>query len=70
MAAETPGGRYLNVATGAIDFGDVYQQLIATAERRDLESETVDRYEEKFQLFLAVGFLLLLGEAAMSEKKR
>lgn len=70
MAAETPGGRYLNVATGAIDFGDVYQQLIATAERRDLESETVDRYEEKFQLFLAVGLLLLFGEAIIGEKKR
>ncbi len=70
MAAETPGGRYLNVATGAIDFGDVYQQLIATAERRDLESETVDRYEEKFQFFLAVGVFLLLGEALVSEKKK
>lgn len=70
MAAETPGGRYLNVATGAIDFGDVYQQLIATAERRDLDSETVERYEEKFQIFLVAGFLLLLGEAVLSEKKR
>ena len=70
MAAETPGGRYLNVATGAIDFGDVYQQLIATAERRDIESETVERYEEKFQLFLAIGFLLLCGEAMVSERKR
>jgi Ca-activated chloride channel homolog len=70
MAAETPGGRYLNVATGAIDFGDVYQQLIATAERRDLESETLERFEEKFQIFLGLGFLLLLGEAILSEKKR
>ncbi|MBI1353880.1 MAG: VWA domain-containing protein [Acidobacteria bacterium] len=70
MAAETPGGRYLNVATGAIDFGDVYQQLIASAQRRDLESETIDRYEEKFQLFLAIGFLLLCGEAMVSERKQ
>ncbi len=70
MAAETPGGRYLNVATGAIDFGDVYQQLIATAERRDLESETLERFEEKFQIFLGFGFLLLFAEAVMSERKR
>ena len=70
MAAATPGGRYLNVATGAIDFGDVYLQLIASAQRRDLESQMIERYEEKFQIFLGLAFMLLCVEIAISERKR
>ena len=68
MVAETPGGRYLNVATGAIDFGDVYRQLIATAQKRELGVQTIERYEEKFQIFLAVAFFLLLGEMIVRER--
>jgi len=70
MAAATPSGRYLNVATGAIDFGDVYLQLIASAQRRDLESQMIERYEEKFQIFLGLAFVLLCFEVAISERKR
>ncbi len=68
MVSETPGGRYLNVATGAIDFGDVYRQLIANAEKRDLGVQTIERYDEKFQLFLAIGFLMLCGEIIVRER--
>lgn len=69
MVNATPGGRYLNVSTGAIDLGDVYRQLIASAERQDIESRTIDRYEEKFQIFLAIGFLLLMIEMLLRERK-
>ena len=69
MVNATPGGRYLNVSTGVIDLGDVYRQLIASAERQDIESRTIDRYEEKFQVFLAVGFLLLAVEMLLRERK-
>ncbi len=69
MVNATPGGRYLNVSTGAIDLGDVYRQLIASAERQDIESRTIDRYEEKFQVFLAIGFLLLAIEMLLRERK-
>lgn len=69
MVNATPGGRYLNVSTGAIDLGDVYRQLIASAEQQDIESRTIDRYEEKFQVFLAVGFLLLAVEMLLRERK-
>lgn len=68
MAAETPGGRYLNVATGAIDFGDVYRQLILSAARRDIDVQTIQRYQEKFQIFLALGFFLLCGEMVVRER--
>jgi Ca-activated chloride channel family protein len=70
MVDATPGGRYLNVATGAIDLGDVYMKLVASAEKRALESKTVKRYEEKFQIFVGVAFVLLCVEIVSSERKR
>jgi len=69
MVNETPGGRYLNVATGAIDFGDVYANLIGRAEKGELGSTRMRRYEEKYQIFLTLAFLLLLIELAMPERK-
>ena len=69
MVNATPGGRYLNVATGAIDLGDVYVKLIASAEKTELGSMEIERYEEKFQVFLGLAFLLLCLEMAVSERK-
>ena len=70
MVNATPGGKYLNVSTGTIDLGEVYTRLIASAEKRDLESETIKRYEEKFQVFLGIAFALLCIEMLTSERKR
>jgi len=70
MVNATPGGRYLNVATGAIDFGDVYVKLIAGAEQTALGSTKVRRYEEKFQFFLGAAFALLCIELVIRERKR
>ncbi|RJP76868.1 MAG: VWA domain-containing protein [Desulfobacteraceae bacterium] len=65
MVQETPGGKYLNVATGTIDLGKVYLDLVASAAKKDLESETIQRYEEKFQIFLGIAFILLCVEMVM-----
>jgi len=70
MALAAPGSRYLNVATGTIDLGEVYQQLIGSAEKREIEEETIEKYEEKFQVFLAIALLLLGLEALISERRR
>ena len=70
MVNVTPGGKYLNVSTGTIDLGSVYKQLIASAEKKELESRTVKKYHEKFQIFLFVAFALLLGDLFISERKR
>ena len=69
MVIATPGGKYFNVATGNIDLGNVYMQLIASAEKKALESETIKRYEEKYQIFLSVAFILLFLEMIVSERK-
>jgi Ca-activated chloride channel homolog len=70
MVDATPGGSYLNVATGTFDLGSIYQSLIAAAEKKDLESKTITRYEEKFQIFLALAFLLLVIEMLVGERKK
>ncbi len=70
MANATPNGKYLNVATGAIDLGDVYQNLIFTADKKHLESQTIRRYEEKFQIFLVLAVFLLLIELIVDERKK
>ncbi|MCP4681916.1 MAG: VWA domain-containing protein [Desulfobacterales bacterium] len=70
MVNATPGGKYLNVSTGTIDLGSVYLSLVASAEKKDLESDTIKRYEEKFQIFLAIGLLLLCVEMVVSDRKK
>jgi len=70
MATATPGGKYLNVATGAIDLGNVYQELVASAEKKDLESRTIKRYEEKFQIFIALAFAALALETLITERRK
>jgi Ca-activated chloride channel family protein len=70
MVNVTPGGRYLNVSTGTIDLGSVYQNLIADAEKKLLESETIKRYEEKFQIFVAIAFFLICLETITSERRQ
>ncbi|MCJ7604090.1 MAG: tetratricopeptide repeat protein, partial [Desulfobulbaceae bacterium] len=62
MAKATPGGRYLPVATCTVDLGEVYLDLVASADQKELESKTIKRYEEKFQVFLAAAIILLTAE--------
>ena len=70
MVDATPGGRYLNVATGTFDLGAIYRDLLADAEKRALESLKINRYEEKFQIFLGMALLLLVAEMALSERRK
>ena len=70
MVKATPGGRYLPVATGTINLGEVYQEFIASAEKKEQESKVTEQYEEKFQIFLAVALSLLTLEGLLRERKR
>ena len=70
MVNNTDGGRYLNVSTGTFDLGAIYMQLVASAEKKDLESKTIERYEERFQIFLGLALLCLAAELVISERTR
>jgi len=70
VAAATPDGKYLNVATGAFDLNAIYQEFIASANKKSLEDSRVTLYDEKFQIFIATGFLLLCAETLLGERRR
>ena len=68
MAQATPGGVYVNAATGAVDLGAIYSRLIARAEGAEIASRSVERVEEKFQLFLIGCLILLALEIALRDR--
>ncbi len=70
MVNATPGGQYYNVATGTIDLGDVYEKVIAKSEAKELQAKTIEQYEEKYQIFIALAFGLLCLEMVITERKR
>jgi Ca-activated chloride channel family protein len=70
VALATPGGRYVPVLTGTFNLDDIYDWLVASAQKRELESATMMQYDELFQLFLAVGIVLIFCEALISERKK
>jgi len=71
VAYATEGGKYLSVVPGTtLDLGRIYEDLIASAEGRELESMTMMKYDEKFQIFVAVALGLLIGEVLVGERKK
>ncbi len=71
VAYATEGGKYLSVEPGTtMDLGMIYDNLVASAAKRELESMTMMKYDEKFQIFVAFGILLLICEALISERKK
>jgi Ca-activated chloride channel family protein len=68
--AEMTGGKYFNVSTGTIDLGNIYTRLIAGAEKKELEAQTIQQYEEKFQIFLTIALMALCVETMISERKK
>ena len=70
LAGVTPGGRYVNVATGNFDLGVLYTQLIAGADRRLLERTEREVFQERFQPFLAAALVLLALEFLLPDPIR
>jgi len=67
----TEGGKYLSVEPGTtLDLGQIYESLIASAEKRQLESTTMLKYDEKFQIFVALALTLIMWEVFISERRK
>jgi Ca-activated chloride channel homolog len=67
----TEDGKYLSVEPGTtLDLGQIYGSLIASAKKRQLESTTMLKYDEKFQIFVALGLALIICEAFISERRK
>ncbi|MCK5269272.1 MAG: VWA domain-containing protein [Sedimentisphaerales bacterium] len=70
IAFTTSGGKYLPVKTGNFNLVDFYRELIAPSEKKELESTTIVKYDERFQIFLVLALGLLVIEALTSERKK
>ncbi len=70
VASASRDGLYLNVATGTIELDRIYRALVRRAERREIEAVQVLRYQEGFQLLLALALACLLLEPLIGERRR
>lgn len=70
MARASTNGKYFNVATGNIELDSVYAKLIQEAEQRETKESEVVRFEDRFQIFIALAIGLLAFEALVRERGR
>lgn len=65
------GGAYVRSVTGDVDLEKVYTQGIkASLEDQELGSTRQQRWEHRFQWFLALAILLLAAEAVISDRRQ
>lgn len=62
------GGAYIDAGTVALD--KIYTERISRLEKKELESARRKIYENRFQVPLAVAFILLVLEGVISERKK
>tara|TARA_R110002072_G_scaffold42064_21_gene118856 strand:+ start:115320 stop:116399 length:1080 start_codon:yes stop_codon:yes gene_type:complete len=60
IAAASPGGVYLEVGTGTIDLAQVYQELIASADQRTIDTSSQVEYTQRFMYFIAGALILIM----------
>lgn len=71
VAMATKDGKFLTVGPNqTFDLDEIYKDLVASAQKRELESATNIRYEQKFQIFLGLALIFLIGEVLISERKK
>ena len=68
VAGATPAGRYVHWATGNIELGRLYREMIAAAPGRLLQSEPLQLISERFQIFLAIALVLFAVVVAVPER--
>jgi len=68
MAAAVPGSLYFDVGNGPFDLAQIYRQTMENAERTSTHARTLERYEEKFPLFLGAAVIVLLASNRWRKK--
>ncbi len=66
--AETTGGMYIYSAAGDLGFDAIYD-VLRNMKKSDFESRVESIYEERFQIFAFVGFLLLVAATLTPRQK-
>lgn len=68
MAIET-GGMYVEAQGAQFGLDLIYEEKLSKMEKQELKSRMEKRYHEKFQIFLAISFFLLLLEPLVGDRK-
>jgi Ca-activated chloride channel family protein len=66
--ATLSGGKYYNLNTDADVFGKIYTEILQM-EQKDIRSHEYSDYQERYQIFLAVGLVFLVLSIVSSEKE-
>ncbi len=69
MVSASTDGIYFDVGNGVFDLARIYQQVMENAERTSTDQKVVERYEEKFHLFLSMAAVALLVSNRWREKR-
>jgi Ca-activated chloride channel family protein len=68
IAFET-GGKYYLASSSESELDEIYDE-ITSLEKKELVSKQFSQYEDRFQIFLAIGFLLLVAEILIPERRK
>jgi Ca-activated chloride channel family protein len=63
------GGKYFLASTGEGELQEIYNE-IAALEERELVSRQFSQYEDRFQIFLLIGLILICIEIIIPERRR
>jgi Ca-activated chloride channel family protein len=63
------GGKYYHADPGRFELGDVLRE-IEKMEKRELDSEKLNQYEERFQIPLGIALVLLVAEMLVSDRRK
>jgi Ca-activated chloride channel family protein len=68
--ALTTGGSYVKAASIEFGLDLIYDEKLSKMEKGDLEDKMVKKYNEKFQIPLAIAFLLICLETFIRERRK
>jgi Ca-activated chloride channel family protein len=63
------GGKYFLATSGETELNEIYDEISAL-EKKELVSRQFSQYEDRFQIFLAIGLILLCFEVIIPERKK
>lgn len=63
------GGTYIRSTNAEFGLNLLYKEKLSKLEKREFEGKLNKFYEERFQIFLAIGLILILAEAMISDKR-
>jgi Ca-activated chloride channel family protein len=71
VASASKNGKFLTVGPNqTFDLDELYKDLVASAQKREIESAASMQYDQKFQIFIALAIILLITEVLISERKK